>query len=498
VSIDCPADDFVPGGTECRGLAGVCDVAETCDGASAACPADAKSTTECRAAAGVCDAAESCDGVNDDCPADAVAPTGTVCRAGNGACDAAETCDGTDVSCPGDVLAAAGTVCRATAGGCDVEETCSGSDPGCPADVFASGGTVCRASGGVCDVAETCSGSTASCPVDQKLTTECRASSGVCDVAESCDGVTDACPADAFVASGTECRAAAGVCDLAETCSGSSGACPVDGKSTAECRAASDLCDLAESCDGVGDDCPADVLAGAGDVCRPAANSCDVEETCDGVTASCPTDVTDDADGDAVCDENDNCPQNADPSQADGDGDGKGDACDPCNNIYDIFAQKARIKLTKLTTVPGAQGLGFKGTLDGMPLEPTIDPVANGVRVIIDNGSPIGAIVDVIVPGGAGWKANKKGTSFKYGNKTGFEGITKVKIKLPKKTPGRVKFNVKGKNLAFANVDPANMVGTLIIHSPIAVDGQCGEAVFPNTAGGVCKANKKGSTLKCK
>jgi hypothetical protein len=162
----------------------------------------------------------------------------------------------------------------------------------------------------------------------------------------------------------------------------------------------------------------------AGEVCRPAAGVCDVEETCDGVSAACPADVTDDADGDDVCDENDNCPQTADPSQADGDDDGKGDACDPCNNIYDIFAQKARIKLSKIDTTAGEQGMSFKGTLDGVPLTPTIDPVANGVRVILQSDSPIGAFVDVTIPGGDGWKANKNGTSFTYKNKDGFEGIT--------------------------------------------------------------------------
>ena len=59
--------------TVCRPSAGVCDVAETCDGARGACPADAKSTAVCRRPAGVCDVAESCDGVNDTCPADAFA-----------------------------------------------------------------------------------------------------------------------------------------------------------------------------------------------------------------------------------------------------------------------------------------------------------------------------------------------------------------------------------------------------------------------------------------
>ncbi len=38
----------------------------------------------------------------------------------------------------------------------------------------------------------------------------------------------------------------------------------------------------------------------------------------------------DDADGDGVCDEDDNCPNEPNPGQEDGDGDGIGDACDNC------------------------------------------------------------------------------------------------------------------------------------------------------------------------
>src|SRR5437870_2175660 len=38
----------------CRPAAGACDVAESCDGVSDACPADAKSRVECRAKGGDC------------------------------------------------------------------------------------------------------------------------------------------------------------------------------------------------------------------------------------------------------------------------------------------------------------------------------------------------------------------------------------------------------------------------------------------------------------
>src|SRR5207249_1499038 len=111
-------------GMVCRASAGVCDPAETCTGASASCPADAKSTALCRAAAGVCDVAEVCDGTHNNCPADAFEPSTTECRPAAGPCDAAETCTGASAACPADVFQPAITECRASAGVCDPTEFC--------------------------------------------------------------------------------------------------------------------------------------------------------------------------------------------------------------------------------------------------------------------------------------------------------------------------------------------------------------------------------------
>jgi hypothetical protein len=92
-------------------------------------PPTRRARRTCRASAGVCDVAESCDGVNDDCPADGFQPSSTVCRparrvrrrravhgdgrrvsrrreehgglpAGRGDCDVAESCDGVSNTCP--------------------------------------------------------------------------------------------------------------------------------------------------------------------------------------------------------------------------------------------------------------------------------------------------------------------------------------------------------------------------------------------------------------
>ena len=67
-----------------------------------ACPADAKSTAVCRGSAGICDVAETCDGITDNCPADAFQPASTVCRASADTCDIAENCTGSSAACPAD------------------------------------------------------------------------------------------------------------------------------------------------------------------------------------------------------------------------------------------------------------------------------------------------------------------------------------------------------------------------------------------------------------
>src|SRR6266849_9657602 len=111
---------FEAAGTVCRAAAGVCDVAETCTGTSATCPADAfvPATTPCRAAAGECDAAEFCPGNGPSCPGDAKQPNGTACTDDGNPCTT-DTCDGSSNACQ-HAAGNAGAVCRAAAGVCDV------------------------------------------------------------------------------------------------------------------------------------------------------------------------------------------------------------------------------------------------------------------------------------------------------------------------------------------------------------------------------------------
>src|SRR5439155_440589 len=136
LSSSCPPDAVKASGTTCTDDGNVC-TADVCNGTvgAPACTHPAGNAgTVCRASAGVCDPAETCTGASPACPADAKSPAGTVCRASAGVCDIAETCDGTSNACPADAFQPSSTVCRAAAGDCDAAETCTGSGATCPAD----------------------------------------------------------------------------------------------------------------------------------------------------------------------------------------------------------------------------------------------------------------------------------------------------------------------------------------------------------------------------
>ena len=275
------------------GISGDCQACSMAAGAAldGVCGPVAKGST-CRSSAGACDLGETCDGASTACPTDRKAAAGTVCRAANGVCDVADTCDGSSAACT-DKVKTAGTVCRASAGTCDHADKCDGVTGACP-DVLKAGGTVCRATSGACDAAETCTGTSAACPADAiaPAGTVCRAATSPCDSAETCNGKVKTCPTNVFAGAGTVCRAAAGPCDLADTCTGSSAACPDRFRpSTTVCRAAAGTCDLAEKCTGSAAACPVDHLKGSGTVCRAASGTCDLAESCSGSSRTCPTNV---------------------------------------------------------------------------------------------------------------------------------------------------------------------------------------------------------------
>jgi hypothetical protein len=212
---------------------------------------------------GDCKAPDTC--VDGECVT-GLQPNTTPCRASAGQCDVAESCTGTSATCPADAFQPATTACVGTSNGgdCDGTDSCLGTANTC-VDGFVTGTTPCRASAGQCDVAESCTGSSGACPADgfQPATTACVGTSngGDCDGTDSCIGGANTC-VDGFLAGTTTCRESAGVCDPLESCTGSTGACPEDVlyqlADNITCREAGNECDAPELCDGSGPECPAD------------------------------------------------------------------------------------------------------------------------------------------------------------------------------------------------------------------------------------------------
>src|SRR2546422_7362749 len=201
----------------------IVDAGEDCDqGASngtagSCCSAACRfvpSTTVCRAAANECDLADSCTGSSATCPADAVKAAGTVCTDDGNACTT-DVCNGT-AGAPACTHPAgnAGTVCRAAAGECDLAETCDGSSTACPTDVFKASGTTCTDDGNACTT-DVCNGASATCTHPAgNAGALCRAAAGECDVAENCTGTSTTCPTDAKQPVGTACTADTNPCTL--------------------------------------------------------------------------------------------------------------------------------------------------------------------------------------------------------------------------------------------------------------------------------------------
>ena len=103
-SATCPADSFLPASTVCRASAGECDLQENCPGNGRNCPADAKKSagTACTADSNPC-TLDQCNGTNVTCQHPA-GNAGAVCRAAAGPCDVAETCTGTSATCPANMI----------------------------------------------------------------------------------------------------------------------------------------------------------------------------------------------------------------------------------------------------------------------------------------------------------------------------------------------------------------------------------------------------------
>jgi len=163
-------------------------------------------------------------------------------------------------------------------------------------------------------------------------------------------------------------------------------------------------------------------------------------------------------------------------------------ACAP-SCATSVAASKSTIRIRRLDTPPGDDALALRGEVTlPHPFTPPLDPVANGVELIVVDAN--GArVLDVVLPGGAyeratkiGWKAAGNGRKWTYVNRgaTPPSGITNVIIKdRSTRSPGLVQFAVKGRNGSYS-VDEASLPLTALValQPPAVESSQCALASF--------------------
>ncbi len=92
-----------------------------------------------------------------------------------------------------------------------------------------------------------------------------------------------------------------------------------------------------------------------------------------------------DADGDGVCQDTDNCPDVANPGQADLDGDGSGDACDPDDDGDGVGDDADNCPRAANPGQEDADGDGIGDACDACPADPQNDADDDGVCGNVDN-----------------------------------------------------------------------------------------------------------------
>ncbi len=261
----------LPAGHLCRPTAGDCDVAESCDGTSTACPSDVflPAVITCRTSADTCDAAETCTGSSATCPSDAPAADGTPCSDG--------------MTCNGDDQCVAGTCTAGSGLDCDDDDTCTADTCSEPSGCMHAPIAGCCNNDADCDDGDVCT--TNRCPTPGG-TCAFAPITGCCVADAECDDTSD-CTTDACNTGTNRCEhtPVAGCCTTAADCEDTD-PCTADACDTSDgtCSriAIAECCSSDGDCDD-GDVCTSDGCPSAGVSCEyePIAGCCEADTDCD-------------------------------------------------------------------------------------------------------------------------------------------------------------------------------------------------------------------------
>jgi len=276
---DCcsPTCTLVAAGTVCRGVAGQCDVAESCTGSSGVCPPDTFVTNGT-----TCDDGNACT-QTDTCQTGACTGANPVVCTASDQCHVAGTCNPTSGVCS-NPQAPEGTTCNdgdaCTQTDTCTNGTCNGANP-----------VVCAALD-QCHVAGTCNPATGACSNPNIADGTACSDNDACTQTDSCQAGTCTGANPVVCTASDQCHEA-GMCDPATgMCSNPDSA---DGKS----------CDDGDACTQT-DTCQTGACAGGNPVVCAALDQCHDVGTCDSMTGLCSDPVLPDGTG---CDDTDACTQ---------------------------------------------------------------------------------------------------------------------------------------------------------------------------------------------
>lgn len=125
-----------------------------------------------------------------------------------------------------------------------------------------------------------------------------------------------------------------------------------------------------------------------GDPCRALTWRISYEEEPGGPVTTVDVQVDPDGDGDAVRDQDDNCPADFNPTQADSNGDGIGDACTPQLPIVSLSA-RAKSGKVSLVWTPVADAVSYniyRATASGGPYQSVAQGHVSGYATFLDTG----------------------------------------------------------------------------------------------------------------
>jgi hypothetical protein len=124
-----------------------------------------------------------------------------------------------------------------------------------------------------------------------------------------------------------------------------------------------------------------------------------------------------------------------------------------------------------------------------------VDPIANGLRVVVDATSGAGGL-DVALPGGAVWKRNRSGTQWTYTDRAGaVGGIRKAVLKDRSKTQsGLVRLTVQGKPAGLV-LSPSTATRTTFV---VGAASECASLVWNPPTGPKPRCAGDAAKLSCR